>query len=74
MDNLNQLIWAVFWVSLILVIVSLRTDTSGDTEDQKKNQGVILLIALLGLVITGITLRDELLAGARDFGRSLPWN
>ena len=42
MDNLNQLIWAVFWVSLILVIVSLRTDTSGDTEDQKKNQGVIL--------------------------------
>lgn len=74
MDNLNQLIWAVFWVSLILVIVSLRTDTSGDTEDQKKNQGVILLIALLGLVITGITLRDELLAWAREFGRSLPWN
>ena len=74
MDNSNQLIWAVFWVSLVLVIVSLRTDTSGDTEDQKKNQGVLLLIALLGLIVTGITLRDELLAWAREFGRSLPWN
>jgi hypothetical protein len=74
MDNSNQLIWAVFWVSLVLVIVSLRTDTSGDTEDQKKNQGVMLLIALLGLIVTGITLRDELLAWARELGRSLPWN
>ena len=74
MDNSNQLIWAVFWVSLVLVIISLRTDTSGDTEDQKKNQGVMLLIALLGLIVTGITLRDELLAWARELGRSLPWN
>ena len=74
MENSDQLIWAVFWVSLVLVIVSLSTDTSGDTDSQKNNQGVILFVALLGLIITGLALRDELLAWARDFGRSLPWN
>ena len=74
MSSFDDVLWAIFWVSGLFFIAGLATTNVNDTEDQRKKASSLFLIATIALLVSGLALRDELMAWANDLGRSMPWN